>query len=111
MNYIIQKGDWLSKIALKYYGDMDLWRDLAAHNQLANPNMIRPGQLIDLPPTLRGVALKTTADPVTGLPTPQAGQGGPINDPTAGGQFQAPGLAKSLLLGLGLMAAWLFAKR
>src|SRR3990167_9608196 len=47
MAYTAQSGDNLSKIARQYGMDV---RDLIASNpQLANPNLIRPGQRINIP--------------------------------------------------------------
>src|SRR3990167_9411191 len=47
MAYTVQSGDNLSKIARQYGMDV---RDLIASNpQLANPNLIRPGQRINIP--------------------------------------------------------------
>lgn len=46
IKYIVQPGDWLSKIANKYNKE---WRALAEYNQLKNPNLIFPNQLILIP--------------------------------------------------------------
>lgn len=48
MNYIVQSGDSLSKIARDRLGDITLWEDLAKHNNIQNPNLIYPGQVINL---------------------------------------------------------------
>ena len=48
MNYIVKVGDTLSKIARDALGDITLWQDLAKHNKIANPNLIRIGQVINL---------------------------------------------------------------
>lgn len=44
--YIVQPGDWLSRIALKYNIQ---WPVLAEYNKLSNPNLIFPGQIIVVP--------------------------------------------------------------
>lgn len=44
--YIVQKGDTLSSIAHKIYGDAQKWTDLAATNSIANANTIFPGDPI-----------------------------------------------------------------
>ncbi|GAB6087412.1 5'-nucleotidase C-terminal domain-containing protein [Alkaliphilus crotonatoxidans] len=44
--YIVQPGDWLSKIAPRYGLT---WEELQEINQLANPNLIFPGQEILIP--------------------------------------------------------------
>lgn len=46
IKYIVQPGDWLSKIAIKYNKE---WRGLAEYNQLKNPNLIFPKQVILIP--------------------------------------------------------------
>ncbi|TJX14387.1 LysM peptidoglycan-binding domain-containing protein [Tissierella creatinini] len=46
IEYTVVKGDWLSKIAIKYN---KAWRDLADYNKLKNPNLIYPGQVILIP--------------------------------------------------------------
>jgi heat shock protein HslJ len=57
--YTVQAGDWLSKIADKYYGDPLLYdRIIAANNaqsgddypDIANPDLIEPGLVLCLPP-------------------------------------------------------------
>ena len=44
--YVVQKGDNLSKIAPKYN---TTWRNLAEINKLANPNLIFPNQILKVP--------------------------------------------------------------
>ncbi len=46
IKYTVVKGDWLSKIALRYNKE---WRALAEYNNLKNPNLIYPGQVIIIP--------------------------------------------------------------
>ncbi len=46
IKYIVQPGDWLSKIAIKYNKE---WRGLAEYNQLKNPHLIFPNQVILIP--------------------------------------------------------------
>jgi LysM repeat protein len=50
--HTVVKGDTLSKIARRYYGDMMLYRPLAEVNKIANPDLIHPGQVIALPARL-----------------------------------------------------------
>lgn len=52
--HIVQPGDWLSKIALKYYGDMNRWREIYYYpknkEQIGNdPDLIKPGQELVIP--------------------------------------------------------------
>lgn len=46
IKYVVQPGDWLSKIAIKYSKD---WKALAEYNKLKNPNLIFPNQIILIP--------------------------------------------------------------
>lgn len=48
-DYEVQSGDTLWGIAKRVYGDPLQWRAIARANSLANPNMIRPGQRLQLP--------------------------------------------------------------
>lgn len=49
--YTVVAGDNLSKIAKKFYGDANRWRDIfeANRDQIKNPDLIRPGQVLKLP--------------------------------------------------------------
>ena len=50
--YVVQKGDWLSKIALRAYGDMFAWEKIYEANKETigpNPNLIKPGQELIIP--------------------------------------------------------------
>lgn len=48
--YTIVKGDWLSKIAQRVYGDMYKWPLIAnANTQIKNPNLIYPNDVISVP--------------------------------------------------------------
>ncbi|WP_128425195.1 5'-nucleotidase C-terminal domain-containing protein [Gudongella oleilytica] len=46
IEYIVKPGDWLSKIGIKYGVD---WKVLAEHNNLKNPDLIFPNQVIMIP--------------------------------------------------------------
>jgi hypothetical protein len=47
--HIVQKGDTLSSICEKYYGDPTLWPKLWQMNSsITNPNVLRPGEVITL---------------------------------------------------------------
>jgi nucleoid-associated protein YgaU len=49
--YTVQKGDSLSKIAKREYGDAQQWRRIfeANRNIIDNPDLIYPGQVLRLP--------------------------------------------------------------
>lgn len=57
--YIVQDGDTLPSIALRFYDTPALWRALAAANGIDDPRAIAPGQALQVP------ALPFT-DPATG---------------------------------------------
>lgn len=47
------RGDWLSKLALRYLGRMDRWREIYALNRSiigSNPNCLRRGLRLKIPP-------------------------------------------------------------
>ena len=43
-------GDTLGALCLKFYGDRNLYPQLAQYNSLPNPDLIHPGQLLKIPP-------------------------------------------------------------
>lgn len=52
--HIVKTGDWLSKIALTYYGDMTKWELIHKHPDNfreigPNPDLIKPGQRLIIP--------------------------------------------------------------
>lgn len=47
--HTIQKGEYLSKIALKYYGRADYWRELALINRAPDSDAIFPDEEIVIP--------------------------------------------------------------
>ncbi|NES26115.1 LysM peptidoglycan-binding domain-containing protein [Micromonospora terminaliae] len=47
--YRVAKGDYLGEVAERYLDDFDGYREVARLNRLADPDRIRPGQLIKLP--------------------------------------------------------------
>jgi nucleoid-associated protein YgaU len=50
-NYIVQKGDNLSKIAKQFYGDPGKWKKIHAANsdKIPNPDLIHPGLELTIP--------------------------------------------------------------
>lgn len=50
--YTVQPGDTLSSIARQVYGNAGLWRIIfeANRNILSDPSLIRPGQILKIPP-------------------------------------------------------------
>lgn len=52
ITYVVVKGDYLSKIAQKFYGNAALWPQIYHANKTvigANPNLIHPGQELVIP--------------------------------------------------------------
>jgi nucleoid-associated protein YgaU len=49
--YTVAKGDSLSKIAKHIYGNANRWRQIfdANRDQLSDPDLIKPGQVLKLP--------------------------------------------------------------
>lgn len=49
--YTIQKGDSLSKIAKREYGDAQQWRRIYEANRdtIKDPDLIHPGQVVRIP--------------------------------------------------------------
>lgn len=60
--YIVQKGDTLSSIAHKIYGDAKKWTDLASTNGIANANTIFPGDPIRFTATETSKDFEVTYD-------------------------------------------------
>ncbi len=50
--YTVKAGDSLSKIAKKQYGNANAWKRIfdANRDQLDNPDLIQPGQVLIIPP-------------------------------------------------------------
>lgn len=48
--YVVQKGNHLTYICLKYYNDIGYLQSLADYNHIANINLIYTGQVLTLPP-------------------------------------------------------------
>ena len=51
VKYTVQSGDSLSKIAQQQYGDGKKWRAIfeANRDQISNPDLIHPGQVLTIP--------------------------------------------------------------
>jgi len=59
--YTVVKGDWLSKIAPKFD---TTWQNLAEINKIANPNLIFPGQVLEVPDMAAPAPVVETPAPV-----------------------------------------------
>lgn len=47
--YTVVEGDWLSKIAGRAYGDVYDYNRIAEANNIANPDLIEPGMVLQIP--------------------------------------------------------------
>lgn len=47
--YTVVEGDWLSKIAGRAYGDVMAFDKIAKANNIADPNLIEPGTVLQIP--------------------------------------------------------------
>lgn len=47
--YTVVEGDWLSKISARSYGDIYAYDKIAKANNIPNPDLIFPGQVLTLP--------------------------------------------------------------
>jgi LysM repeat protein len=48
-SHTVQKGESLTSIAAKFYGDREHFREITLYNRISDPSLIRPGQRIKLP--------------------------------------------------------------
>ena len=58
--YTVQRGDTLSAIAKRFYGHAGEYRRIAAANNIANPDLIHPGQQLVIPAYRRRAAGRST---------------------------------------------------
>jgi hypothetical protein len=63
-DYIVKKGDWLSKISHNKYGSPDSWKEIAVINGMDSPDSLNVGQRIALYPTNLKSNLGTQQPPV-----------------------------------------------
>ena len=48
-SYTVSEGDWLSTIAGRAYGDVMAYQKIASANNITNPDLIEPGQVLKIP--------------------------------------------------------------
>ncbi|WP_433315639.1 LysM peptidoglycan-binding domain-containing protein [Micromonospora chersina] len=82
--YRVAKGDYLGEVADRYLDDFDRYREVARLNRLADPDRIRPGQLLRLPEGAVDAGARRHA---TGrlVVTPASPAPGPATTPGGGG--------------------------
>ncbi len=59
--YTVQSGDSLSRIASRVLGNMSLWPQIAALNNISAPYVIYPGQMLQLPDGSSGASASAPA--------------------------------------------------
>lgn len=75
--YRVEKGDYLGHIAGRYLGDFNRYPELARLNKIRDPDRIRPGQLLHLPPTAEDRGFREHATGLVAVPPPDGGAGHP----------------------------------
>lgn len=77
MQYTVEAGDSLSRIARDVLGDISRWPEIAATNNLAAPYTITPGQVLTLPdPGTIQFGPATLAPAAPGAPAAAVSAGG-----------------------------------
>jgi len=71
--YRVEKGDYLGHIAGRYLGDFDEYPELARLNEIRDPDRIRPGQLLHLPPAAEDQGVRPHATGLVAVPPPPGG--------------------------------------
>jgi LysM repeat protein len=71
--YRVEKGDYLGHIAGRYLGDFNAYPRLARLNNIHDPNRIRPGQLLHLPPEATDHGVRPHATGLVAVPPPPNG--------------------------------------
>ncbi|MFG1657683.1 LysM peptidoglycan-binding domain-containing protein [Micromonospora chersina] len=85
--YRVAKGDYLGEVADRYLDDFDRYREVARLNRLADPDRIRPGQLLRLPEGAvdAGARRHATGRLVVTPASPSRPAPGPATAPGGGG--------------------------
>ncbi|GAA3743938.1 hypothetical protein GCM10022225_29470 [Plantactinospora mayteni] len=71
--YRVERGDYLGHIAGRYLGDFDRYPELARLNEIRDPDRIRPGQLLHLPPAAEDRGARQHATGLVATPPPPPG--------------------------------------
>ncbi|MEN3614937.1 LysM domain-containing protein [Plantactinospora sp. ZYX-F-223] len=90
--YRVEKGDYLGHIAGRYLGDFDRYPELARLNEIRDPDRIRPGQLLHLPPSAEDRGARQHATGLVATPPPPGGwpETVPVDPAPKAGQPDAP---------------------
>ena len=49
-SHVVQTGETLAQISASVYNDPTQWRAIADQNNLLDPMVLQPGQILDIPP-------------------------------------------------------------
>lgn len=94
MVYVVKKGDYLGRIALRFTGDFDCYRDIAKLNPqlIKNPNHIEPGWKLVLPTDAvdRGIIRHATGAILTPAASPPPPAPAPSPPPPPSPEPPAP---------------------
>jgi nucleoid-associated protein YgaU len=75
--YTIERGDTLSSIARAHYGDDRLWTRISAANPGIDPQRLKIGETITIPPREPAAAATPTTAAAQPTPAPTPGAAGP----------------------------------
>ena len=97
--YTVKGGDTLSLIAERMLGDMSRWPEIATLNKISTPNLILPGQVLQLPDPPSSLTVDHSSS--------EAGQG----QPAAPAAAKSKGMVVVVLLVIAAIAAGYFLYR
>ncbi|MCY2979457.1 MAG: LysM peptidoglycan-binding domain-containing protein [Planctomycetota bacterium] len=97
--YSVKKGDTLSIIAMKVYGYPSLWRRVydANRSTIRIPNVVLPGQQLDIPPDMDVKNQRSMMSPSEQLRRPEEGLSYPLEFEALELLIGATALLKGLL--------------
>ena len=107
-SYTIQRGDTLSAIARQH--GVSLSELLAANPQVRNPNVIYPGDKLDIPSSGNGGTHQTSSASPSGTPADAAATGGKFDYNRIAGVRGNPNVTPQFIQGVEAMAARLGTK-
>ncbi|MGI5211379.1 LysM peptidoglycan-binding domain-containing protein [Plantactinospora sp. CA-290183] len=88
--YRVERGDYLGHIADRYLGEFNRYPELARLNEIRDPDRIRPGQLLHLPPVAKDRGFREHASGLVAIPPPGHGETAQPGRPPAEQPGHAP---------------------
>lgn len=73
-DYVVKKGDWLSRIAQQKYGSSDSWKEVAVINGMSSPDALNVGQKLAMYPVDLKVSHPVEEQKVVEAPKQEAPQ-------------------------------------